>query len=532
MLSSRSMRLPIIPITVVAVLMGVVASLITLVPPAERFLGAPIVSALMDIDGVETDVAVAPDGIRYAVISSGDLWFANTDDNTRLQLTDSTEIESSPSWTPDGSRITFTREQDTFVIEPNGRTEELFMADATDLSWSATGQTTFVRGGGLWVTTSTGADALEIVPANSNPDVKIRVPRFSPSGSQIMFILAMLNLRGEIWVADTSTGDAIPIIADRRAENPTAAEWIIDDRHIAYMTDRAGGLAVWYVDLDESTLVPLTTPMMGRSLAPIRIGVHGGRIVLPRHFIDSDIRTSEGQSLVATQLLEFAPAVSRDGKLIAYTVENESRFEIWIARHDGGDPRYLALGRHPRFSPSGNELVYSRIDLEGNKDIWKVDVRTGVPSQLTDAAEIDDVPDWSPDGRSIVFASERDGQLALWTIPSSGGQRLKLNEGGYAPRFSPDGTRMTYWYGAALWTADSDGSHPDRIAEIAEPVFGVWSPTGPVYSERGRVPTNRDGELPVEIWPSFDRLPGGAWVVAELEVEKTELWTLDLVFTE
>ena len=532
MLSSRLMRVPVIPIAVVTVLMAVVAGLITLVPPAERFLAAPVVSALIDIDGVETDVAIAPDGIRYAVISSGNLWFTNSDDDTRSQLTDTTAIESSPAWTPDGSRITFTRDQDTFVIEPESRAEALFMPDAADLSWSASGQTTFVRGGGLWVASRTGTEAIEIVPANSNPDVMIRVPRFSPSGSQIMFILTMLNLRGEIWIADTSTGDAIPIIADRSAENPTAAEWIIDNRHIAYMTDRAGGLAVWYADLDESTIVPLTTPMMGRSLAPIRIGVHGGRIILPRHFIDSDIRTSEGQSLVATGLLEFDPTVSQDGELIAYTVENESRFEIWVARRDGGDPRYVALGRHPRFSPSGNEIVYSRIDLDGNKDIWKVDVRTGVPEQLTDAAEIDDVPDWSPDGRSIVFSSERDGQLALWTVPASGGQRLKLNEGGYAPRFSPDGTRITYWYGAALWTADSDGRNPDRIAEIDTPVFGVWSPTGPVYSDRGRVPSNWNGEIQVDIWPSFDRLPGGGWVVAVLEVEKTELWALDLVFTE
>ena len=526
------MRLPLIPIAVVAVLMGVVAALITLIPPAEQFLGAPMVSALMDIDGVETDVAVAPDGVRYAVISSGNLWFTNTDSNTRLQLTDSAEIESSPAWTPDGARITFTREQDTFVIEPESRSEELFIADAADLSWSATGQTTFVRGGGLWVATSTGADALEIVPANANSDVQIRVPRFSHSGSQILFILSMLNLRGEIWVADTSTGDAVPIIADRSAENPTAAEWIIDDRHIAYMTDRGGGLAVWFVDLDESTVVPLTAPMMGRSLAPLRIGVHGGRIIMPRHFVDSDIRTSDGRSLAATEHLEFDPTVSRDGALIAYTVENESRFEIWVAGLDGGDPRYVALGRHPRFSPSGNEIVYSRIDLDGNKDIWKVDVRTGVPQQLTDAAEIDDVPDWSPDGRTIIFTSERDGQLALWTIPSSGGQRLKLNEGGYAPRFSPDGSRITYWYGAGLWTADWDGSHPDQIADIAEPVFGVWGPTGPVYSERNRIPADRNGDLSVDIWPSFDHLPGGGWLVAALEVEKTELWTLDLVYTE
>ena len=75
MLLSRFMRVPVVPIAVVTVLVGVVAGLVTLIPPAEQFLAAPVVSALIDIDGVETDVAVAPDGNRYAVISSGNLWF-------------------------------------------------------------------------------------------------------------------------------------------------------------------------------------------------------------------------------------------------------------------------------------------------------------------------------------------------------------------------------------------------------------------------------------------------------------------------
>ena len=130
----------------------------------------------------------------------------------------------------------------------------------------------------------------------------------------------------------------------------------------------------------------------------------------------------------------------------------------------------------------------------------------------------------------LFSLSERDGQLALWTIPSAGGQRLKLNEGGYAPRFSPDGSRLTYWYGGGLWTADPDGSHPSRIADVPEPVFGVWSPTGPVYSEKGRIQANTIVELPMEIWPSFDRLAGGRWLVAALEVERLSfgLWISSL----
>ena len=526
------MRIPVIPMAVVAVLMGGVVALFMLSPAPRQTLDAPEVNALLDIEGIETEVAVAPDGIRYAIIASGDLWFADTENATRLKLTDTAVAESSPAWTPDGDRITFTREADTFVIHPEAGKEALFLEGATNLAWSPAGQVAFVRDRGLWVAGATGQDARELVPANENPDVAVLGPRFAPEGNQILFILSMLDMHGEVWVADATSGDAIPIVADRSAENPTSAEWILDNQHIVYMTDRGGGLAVWFVDMEKATLLPMTAPMMGRSLAPLGIAVHGERIILPRHFIDSNIVTSDGAILVETENLEFDPAISPDGERIAYTVENEGRFEIWVALNDGRDATYLALGQHPRFSPSGNEVVYSRTDLDGNKDIWKADIRSGLPERLTDAAEIDDVPDWSRDGRSIIFSSERGGELALWSVPSSGGQRLRLNTGGYAPRFSPDGNRIMYWHRGGLWTAGADGSQPNQVAEVPDPVVGVWGPAGPAYGKQGRIHSTDVEELPINIWPSFDRLPDGNWLVSALEVQKTELWTLDLTFRD
>jgi Tol biopolymer transport system component len=271
---------------------------------------------------------------------------------------------------------------------------------------------------------------------------------------------------------------------------------------------------------------------MGRSLGTIGIDVHGRRIALPRHFLDSDLRTSDGRVLVGTSKLEFDPAVSRDGTRVAYTVENDSRFEIWVADSNGNDPRYVALGRHPRFSPSGNEIVYSRIDVDGNKDIWKADVRTGLPERLTDAPEIDDVPDWSPDGRSIVFSSEWNGRMSLWVIPSSGGQRLRLNDGGFAPRHSPDGTRIAYWSHDTLWTARPDGSEPEPAGQRLDPAFAVWSPSGVLWTDQGQIFPGNLLEVPWLIWPPFDSLGNGIWVVAALDVEKTELWAIDLLFEE
>ena len=76
------------------------------------------------------------------------------------------------------------------------------------------------------------------------------------------------------------------------------------------------------------------------------------------------------------------------------------------------------------------------------------------------------------------------------------------------------------------------GSQPNQVAEVPDPVVGVWGPAGPAYCKQGRIHSIDVEELPLNIWPSFDRLPDGNWLVSALEVQKTELWTLDLTFRD
>ena len=73
------MRLPVIPIAVVVVLLGGAYALVTSEGPPTLVMGAPNLTVLADIDGVETEVAIAPNRMSYAVIASGDLWLAAAD---------------------------------------------------------------------------------------------------------------------------------------------------------------------------------------------------------------------------------------------------------------------------------------------------------------------------------------------------------------------------------------------------------------------------------------------------------------------
>src|SRR5262245_58099838 len=337
------MRLPIVPFIVAATILTAAVYLFNSSKPTHRTLDVPRLTRLADIDGIETEVAIAPDGNRYAVITDGDLWILDSSTGNRQQITHTPEAETFPDWTPDGTRVTFTRGSDTFVVNADSKSEELFRRDATSLSWSPTSRTAFVRSGALWMANPNGGNEKKLVEADPNPDIQIRSPRFSPNSLQIAFIKSQLNLTGEVWIVDAESGMARSMVADRPAENPADVGWILDGRELVYLTNRAGAYSLWHIDLAESTILPLTSALVTIPLQRIGMGVGKDRIVLPRHFVDSNIVLSDGTTIAATEKIELEPAVSPDGKLAAYTIADENRSEIWTASIGGvGKPMFRA----------------------------------------------------------------------------------------------------------------------------------------------------------------------------------------------
>jgi dipeptidyl aminopeptidase/acylaminoacyl peptidase len=109
------------------------------------------------------------------------------------------------------------------------------------------------------------------------------------------------------------------------------------------------------------------------------------------------------------------PAVSPDGKAVAYGVttvllkENRTTSAIWLAPTEGaGTPRQLTSGakkdRHPRWSPDGKQVVFES-NRSGDNQLWVIDVGGGEARQLTSIATEAGTPVWSPDGKWIAFVS-------------------------------------------------------------------------------------------------------------------------------
>src|SRR5262249_28081045 len=159
---------------------------------------------------------------------------------------------------------------------------------------------------------------------DENSNVVLRAPRFSPDSLQIAYIKSLLDLSGQVWMVETQTGAARALVADRPTEDPLDVGWIVDGHQLVYLTNRSGSYGLWRIDFAENTILPLTAPLLIAPLAPVRMGVSKDRIILPRHFVDSNIALSDGTTVIQTEAVEQAPAVSRDGRLIAYTVVKEN----------------------------------------------------------------------------------------------------------------------------------------------------------------------------------------------------------------
>ena len=109
--------------------------------------------------------------------------------------------------------------------------------------------------------------------------------------------------------------------------------------------------------------------------------------------------------------------------------------------------------------------------------VWTIDARTGKATQLTGGEVYDELePRWSPDGRSIVFVSNRcaapdlaPDDVDFFVIPAGGGKERKIETPvgpKYSPAFSPDGARLAYlgkegrgqwWKNVSLWVVPVDG---------------------------------------------------------------------------
>jgi eukaryotic-like serine/threonine-protein kinase len=150
--------------------------------------------------------------------------------------------------------------------------------------------------------------------------------------------------------------------------------------------------------------------------------------------------------------------------------------DLSLATTDAG------LHIEPALSRDGKMLAYASDRAGGFLNIWVQQVGGGESLQITKGTVNNAEPCFSPDGTQIAYRSEQDGG-GVYVVPALGGTPRRIANEGRRPRFSPDGESIAYWVGDEgifsqnrVYVIGVKGGEPRRLAgTVFSAYYPIWS---------------------------------------------------------
>ncbi len=441
--------------------------------------------------GAADQPAFSPDGNQIAFVWDGgngenlDLYVKLVGAGTPLRLTTDSAEDISPAWSPDGRYLAFLRRSAT----ENG---------------------------------------IFIVPALGGAERKLG--KTEPNLSRQAWPQCRLS-----WSAD---GKWLAV-ADQ--ESP-------QQRHSIFLLSVEDGGKQRLTSSPESDYFPAFSPD-GKTVAFIRSsGLSSEDIYL------ISIDSGKLQRLTADERRIVSLAWTADGREVVFSSNRGGGFSLWRVAASGGTPERVAVTGQNAYSPAisrqGNRLVYNLSFLDSN--IWRIDKssaadRQNSPTKLISSTRQEHSPQFSPDGKKIVFVSDRSGSDEIWVCDSDGSHPTQLTffDGTVngTPRWSPDGQQLVFDArlegNANIYVMSVEGGKPRPLTlEPSHDVMPSWSRDGRwVYFCSNRSGAFQSWKVPAEggqamqvtknggfeAFESFDgellyytkgRGPGGIWQMA------------------
>jgi eukaryotic-like serine/threonine-protein kinase len=418
--------------------------------------------------------ALSPDG-RYLAFATGDPFTGRFGATSKLWLRpiDSLGARAVPGteatavlpdqffWSPDSEFIGFvTQDGKLKKVSVNGGPPQTLsgVTPITRGAWGRDGTILLVRGPGLPIQRVSDVGGA-LVDVTKKIDGQSRFqPQFLPDGRHFLYYVTGVSAEANgIYVASL--------------EDDAQTRRLLPDSTVArYVPSGVPGRSGYLLFVRETTL--MAQPF------------------------DADTVILKGQMFpVAESVGRFS--VSQNGALAYMAGSPMFRQELlWVDRSGRqlGVAAAAAQYRSVRLSPDEKSIAFDRNE-EGTSDVWALDLARGVPSRITFDPMTDRLPIWSPDGRRILWSSNRSGNVDLYIKAANGtGHDEKLITVGTtyasATDWSRDGNFVLYQpsaekTGQDLWIApQSTGAagEPQKpfpyLASTFNEGYGAFSPDG------------------------------------------------------
>ena len=288
----------------------------------------------------------------------------------------------------------------------------------------------------------------------------------------------------EVYMVDPDSGD-VDAVASLPSSTESGPRWSPDGKHIAFVSGDPDGSDIMVVAIGEGDSGrPVSSPD-GNEDSP-RWNPEGNSVA---YTTDADghsdvyVSTVDGGSpvrITAGDTEEFLGDWSPDGQWLVFSRRGDEETQgLWL-RNPAGVNLFQLTGDNdlsPVWSPDGDAIAFVR-NTEGNRDIyllrpeddddWRGPVRA---ERVVASPQPDHSPDWAPDGDTLVYVTEKDGNAEVYLLKTDEDDpplRLTTNEAqDTQPVWSPDGNRIAFVsdvHGEGeVFVMDADGSNQKRL---------------------------------------------------------------------
>jgi Tol biopolymer transport system component len=404
--------------------------------------------------------ALSHDGRQLAFVANGEkgpqLWLRPLD-QVKAQPLVATQGAKYPFWSPDGRAVGFFADGKLKRIDLVGGAVQV-LADAPlgrGGTWNPDDVIVFAPSstGALLRVAATGGTAAPVTRFAAGQGSH-RLPQFLPDGRRFLFLMAtgQPDTHG-VYVGSLDDGEPTRVMPAETAAAYAAPGYLL--------LVSQGVLAAHPFDAANATVTGEPRP------------------------VAQAVGTNDGSS-------HSAFSVSAAGVLAHRAGAGARRQLVWVDRTGNtvgaiGQPDENAPA-NPELAPDGQRVAVGR-NVQGNLDVWLIDVGRGVPSRFTFDVEADNAPLWSPDGSHVVFRSTRKGVHDVFEKPVSGTADeqplLVTSQAKSALDWSRDGRFLLYSTqdpktGSDLWALPMMGERkPFAVLQSSfDEIEGQFSPDG------------------------------------------------------